>query len=312
MKYRFLGIAGAIVVCVSSAAIAREADLLDFSAPKPVSVGNASAEVVSRDDALGENPFQASGAISADVVDAMRADFVSRGFDSSDFVGAAGVSQSLLDAGRSARGSSASQYGGSAGGYVSASFAFCEGSRYQRTWWLHPTVEARRERYFDIMAAIACEYQVPTTLLDAVITQESGYKSWAVSSAGAMGMMQIMPGTARYLGLSVPFDAVSNMRAGARYLKEQIDRFGRIDLALAAYNAGPHRRSLAAGYIPRIPETLNYVSTISTNWTRLGAIGSDVPQREDLGAVAAAAVRSTGYRTVELVRYDGLNASKPI
>lgn len=313
MKYRFSGIAGIVAVCMSSAGVAREADLLDFSFTKPVVPEKSSVALVSRDEALGDNPFQASGAVSADVVDAMRADFVSRGFDSRDFVGGSGVTQSLLDAARAGRGQSGVQRSGGFGtGASTGSFGFCEGARYQRTWWLHSTVEARRERYFDIMAAIACEYQVPTTLLDAVITQESGYKSWAVSSAGAMGMMQIMPGTARYLGLSVPFDAVSNMRAGARYLKEQIDRFGRIDLALAAYNAGPHRRSLAAGYIPRIPETLNYVSTISTNWTRLAASVDVARPRDDLGSVAVAAVRASGYRTVELVRYDGLNASNPI
>ena len=92
-------------------------------------------------------------------------------------------------------------------------------------------------------------------------------------------MMQIMPGTARSLGLNNPFDPISNLRAGARYLRQQIDRFGRVDLALAAYNAGPERRSLRYGRIPAIPETQHYVRTILTNWGRL--IEIDLAQEFD-------------------------------
>jgi hypothetical protein len=71
-----------------------------------------------------------------------------------------------------------------------------------------------------------------------------------------------------------PWDALANMRAGARYLRQQLDRFGRVDLALAAYNAGPERRSLSLGSIPAIPETRNYVKAITTNWVRLTKLGS--------------------------------------
>ncbi|NBW75727.1 MAG: lytic transglycosylase domain-containing protein [Sphingomonadaceae bacterium] len=242
----------------------------------------------------------------------MRADFIRRGFDVPD----AGAQAPGIAAPRFSRSTDILAEPGFGPGFVvggaSGSFSYCDGSRYARTWWLHPVVEARRERYFDIMAAVACEYQVPTALLDAVIAQESGYKSWAISDAGAMGMMQIMPGTARYLGLTTPFDAVANLRAGARYLKEQLDRFGRVDLALAAYNAGPHRRTLAAGLIPRIPETLNYVRTISVSWARLAAMAPASAPAIDRGAIAAQAVRATGYRSVELIRYDGSNAASPI
>lgn len=163
------------------------------------------------------------------------------------------------------------------------------------------------------MAAIACEFGLPTNLLDAVIAQESGYKSWAVSGAGAMGIMQIMPGTARMLGLANPFDPIANIRAGARYLRQQLDRFGRVDLALAAYNAGPERRSLRAGYIPSIPETRNYVQTITTNWarlTQLRVVGAAYAANRSEAAITA--VYASGYRNVELVRYDGLNAANPM
>lgn len=188
----------------------------------------------------------------------------------------------------------------------------CDGVSYIPTWWLAPQTEMHRRAYFGIMARIACEHGLPTNLLDAVITQESGYNSWAISSAGAMGMMQVMPGTARVLGLSQPFDPIANMRAGARYLRQQIDRFGRIDLALAAYNAGPERRSLKAGYIPAIPETRHYVRTITTNWARLAARSPELVTAHDRGAAAMQAAYASGYRRVELISYQGSNAANPI
>jgi soluble lytic murein transglycosylase-like protein len=99
-------------------------------------------------------------------------------------------------------------------------------------------------------------------------------------------MMQIMPGTAQSLGLNNPFDPIANMRAGARYLHQQIERFGRIDLALAAYNAGPEWRSLTVGYVPAIPETVRYVQTISRNWARLAAAppANDLPVQRAIAA----------------------------
>ncbi len=189
------------------------------------------------------------------------------------------------------------------------SYDRCDGRGYAPAWWLDPKVEARRAYHFDMVAAVACEYGVSTSLLDAVIAQESGYKYWAISHKGAMGMMQIMPGTARQLGLVDPFNSLANMRAGARYLREQLDRFGRVDLALAAYNAGPHRRSLREGRLPIIAETLNYVRTIMTNWTRLSPRNVEIAS-VDRGAIAAAAVANSGFRSVNLVRYDGLSRSQ--
>jgi len=183
----------------------------------------------------------------------------------------------------------------------------CEAGSYAPTWWLSPAVEVRRAAHFSTVASIACEFGMSAQLLDAVIAQESGYKAWAVSGAGAMGMMQIMPGTARLLGLATPFDPVANLRAGARYLRQQLDRFGRIDLALAAYNAGPERRSLQRGHVPAIPETLSYVHTITTNWARLSELENGDVSTADRTLAALSAVRASGYRDVELIRYDGLN-----
>ncbi len=266
---------------------------------------------------MGSNPFADIGLVQGGVDDTIRDAFAQFGSPLSEptrgTLGASRVamrrwsrqrrieSTSLADASRDF------SLGGNFG-----SMAYCDGATYLPAWWLSREVEGRRAYYFDMMAAVACEFGIPTTLLDAVIAQESGYKFWAISHAGAMGMMQIMPGTARQLGLRSPFDPLANLRAGARYLRQQLDRFGRIDLALAAYNAGPERVSLRAGYVPRIPETMNYVGTIFRNWSRLGDPGVELASNVDRGAIAAAVVRASGYRSVELSRYDGLNASNPM
>lgn len=183
---------------------------------------------------------------------------------------------------------------------------------YSPTWWLSPEVETRRAAYHDSMANIACESGIPVKLLDALIAQESGYNGSAISRVGAIGMMQIMPGTARNLNLQNPWDALANMRAGAMYLRQQLDRFRRVDLALAAYNAGPERRSLARGYVPAIPETRNYVRTITTNWLRLTQLNRPDSSVLARAAAASVAVRASGYREVSLVTYAGTNTANPI
>ena len=100
-------------------------------------------------------------------------------------------------------------------------------------------------------------------VLRAVIKQESAFKPCAVSSAGAMGLMQLMPATAERFQVSDPFDIEQNVLAGARYLKELLGRFhGDLKLALAAYNAGPERVDGDNPAVPDIPETQNYVTQI--------------------------------------------------
>lgn len=102
-------------------------------------------------------------------------------------------------------------------------------------------------------------------LLMAVIRVESGFDAWAVSSAGAQGAMQIMPHTQRELGLIDPFDPRANIYAGAEYLLRQIQRFGDMELALAAYNSGPANVEKYGG-IPPFTETQQYVKRVMKLW----------------------------------------------
>jgi soluble lytic murein transglycosylase-like protein len=98
-------------------------------------------------------------------------------------------------------------------------------------------------------------------LVQALIQVESGYNTRALSNKGAMGLMQLMPGTARELAVADPWDPEQNVRGGTTYLKRMIDRFGELELALAAYNAGPEAVVRHAG-IPPYDETRAYVSRI--------------------------------------------------
>ncbi len=111
------------------------------------------------------------------------------------------------------------------------------------------------------VAELAAKYDISPMLLEALVWQESRWNEGAVSPVGARGLAQLMPGTARQLGVN-PHDPQANLEGGARYLREQLDRFGGdLEKALAAYNAGPGRVIRANG-VPAITETRNYVSAI--------------------------------------------------
>lgn len=113
-----------------------------------------------------------------------------------------------------------------------------------------------------IFEEAAKEYGVPLTLLKAVAKAESNFNASAVSSAGAQGVMQLMPATARSLGVDDPFDARSNIMGGAKYIAEKLNQYdGDIELALAAYNAGSGNVAKYGG-VPPFSETRNYIKRI--------------------------------------------------
>ncbi len=108
----------------------------------------------------------------------------------------------------------------------------------------------------------ATKYNLPPALLQAVVKAESNYQVRAVSPAGAQGLMQLMPGTARELGVNDPFDIQQNINGGAQYLRSMLTRFnGDLKQALSAYNAGPGTVAKYNGHVP-YPETRTYVARV--------------------------------------------------
>ncbi len=116
-------------------------------------------------------------------------------------------------------------------------------------------------RFDAIIQQAADATGVSADLLHAVVRAESDYDPNCRSHAGAMGLMQLMPGTARGLGVTDPWDPAQNVSGGARYLREQLDRFGDVTLALAAYNAGPGAVQRYGG-VPPYDETQTYVQRV--------------------------------------------------
>lgn len=137
-----------------------------------------------------------------------------------------------------------------------------------RKSWQEPKVDyqsmqANRKRFADKIASVARSYELPEGLMHAVIATESAYDPNAVSRAGAVGLMQLMPDTARQYGVSNRHDPAENMSAGARYLKDLLKRFGNnLELALAGYNAGGGAVEKFGNKIPPFSETQTYVRKV--------------------------------------------------
>ena len=105
-------------------------------------------------------------------------------------------------------------------------------------------------------------YNIDPDLIKAIIKAESGFDRYAVSSAGARGLMQLMPGTAREMNVSDPFNPDQNIAGGVRYLRSLLKMFnGNVVLSLAAYNAGPNQVKRSRG-VPRITETRQYIKRV--------------------------------------------------
>ena len=119
--------------------------------------------------------------------------------------------------------------------------------------------------YEPMIREAEARYRLPPGLMLALVWAESRFNPMAISPAGAAGLAQLMPTTARELGVRNRHDPAQNIDGGARYLRQMLDRFGEVHLALAAYNAGPGAVARAGG-IPRNRETPAYVRSVLQRW----------------------------------------------
>jgi soluble lytic murein transglycosylase-like protein len=132
-----------------------------------------------------------------------------------------------------------------------------------------PFVGVNKKKFADLIAEAANRHQVDVRLLHAVIQAESAYDARAISSAGAVGLMQLMPDTARRYGVSNRNDPVQNIDGGTHYLKDLLRMFNsNLNLAVAAYNAGEGAVMRYNNSIPPYPETQNYVRTVMSLYNR--------------------------------------------
>lgn len=138
------------------------------------------------------------------------------------------------------------------------------------------TSEELRETFrLDSLIQEAAEKEgLDPLLIHAVISVESGYNPFAISGDGAQGLMQLLPRTARRFGVRNTFDPRENLRAGVRYLRQLLEKFGDLKLALAAYNAGEGAVA-RHGRVPPFAETQDYVERIVRRYRELQQGGSD-------------------------------------
>ncbi len=119
------------------------------------------------------------------------------------------------------------------------------------------------KRYDRVIESLCRKYEMDTALVKAVIKTESDFDPFAVSSKGAQGLMQLMPGTARDMQVRNPLDPNQNLQGGICYLRKMLDMFnGDMKLALAAYNAGFNTVIECGWRVPNIPETRDYVQKV--------------------------------------------------
>ena len=129
---------------------------------------------------------------------------------------------------------------------------------------------AEQVQYSSFINAAAKRYNLAPELIQAIIKIESSFNPFAISERGAMGLMQLMPETAKEMNVKSPFEAEANIMGGSRYLRKLHDLFAEdLQLVLAAYNAGPNRILENSHRIPRIPETEKYVKKVLQEYSRI-------------------------------------------
>ncbi len=178
--------------------------------------------------------------------------------------------QSVLNASAARAGFTAPQFSSLLSGTIAAQNAAQNAAQVQT----QPVAVQNASSYEGLIKGAAQENGLDESLIKAVIQAESSYRANAVSSAGAQGLMQLMPATASSLGVTNSFDPAQNITGGSKYLKSLIDRFGDLRLALAAYNTGPSRISGlnivdpddASEYAKISERVRNYVSTVLSNY----------------------------------------------
>ena len=287
----------AVLMLFSSPAVAQRAELLTFAVPGDTDVGVAGG-------ATSGLPPDAK----PDTEVELAAGFAALGAPSAEMVTPAASAISIplwLQTG-------STPSGRGQGGLPAMPLPFAAGScaaaPYRIRGDLAASTEARRLRLYPLISQVACETGVPVGLFDALVSQESRYNLSALSPKGAMGLTQLMPGTARSLGVLDPWQPVDNLRGGARYLRQQLDEFGRVDLALAAYNAGTGRVR-GRGRIPQIAETIGYVAAVTRAWS---ASLTRTPTLIAMSAPPPVLVARRRGRVAELIAYTFPSVSNPM
>jgi soluble lytic murein transglycosylase-like protein len=122
-------------------------------------------------------------------------------------------------------------------------------------------IAALMPRINEAITIASQKYGIDENMIRAIIKQESSFQPFALSTSGAMGLMQLMPETAKWLSVNDPYNIEQNIMGGTLYFKEQLDTFGDIELALAAYNSGPNNVRRYNG-IPPVSQTQNFVKNV--------------------------------------------------